>query len=264
MITRMILMKRKHASLTRPIQSWDAVSILEWKLQVHCGRQWILKLEQCTNTVSDLTRLVTTLREKMGVISTRMSKLAVIPTRKPTAARLIIYGSLVVTSIILYWVYLNADRAAQQNWPSDGTANWTRDIYSVDSPKDLRAAVTVMNVSFLNGQLSAFCAFKNMDQQHGVTLNVFTDASGLFWCPLALEAGVSPTGPWQTIRAGDSRAGDSKVLGPGEAITFNVELNDYRRAAQKYRYGRIVTPTGDSATLDLELLRPPTTKIPPG
>lgn len=175
--------------------------------------------------------------------------------------RLLLYGPAVLIALTLCFIYLRAKRPSEAMWPTD--ANWLRDLYAIDSPEDLRSALTIINLSFMNGRLSALCALKNMDPEHGVVLQVATDGEGRFWSRATLEASGSPSGPWNKVGVtGDSRSGESKVLRPGDAITFNVALDDYRAVVEKYRYGRIVTPSGETATFSFDVLRPPPMYVP--
>ena len=177
--------------------------------------------------------------------------------------RLLLYGPAVLMAIALCCVYLWAKRSSEMTWPNGLEENWTRDLYAIDSPDDLRSALTIVNLSSMNGRLSAFCAFKNLDPQHGVALPVVTDAGGLLWSPATLEASENPSGPWKQVAVtGDSRSGESKVLRPGDAITFNVALDRYRAVLHKYRYGRIVASNGAATTFTFDVLRPLPRHVP--
>jgi hypothetical protein len=177
-------------------------------------------------------------------------------------ARLLLYGSGIVAILALLFAYFWAERSSDVTWwAMPPYVDWVRDIHTVDSPDALRNPLTIMDISFSNGRLSGFCALKNNDVKHGIIVPITRDQDSRSWSPVTLQAGPTLSGPWKEISRA-SRIGEDKVLGPSEATTFNVDLNNYLKLLHKYQYGRIVTASGASATFNLDLLQPPPIQLP--
>jgi hypothetical protein len=201
---------------------------------------------------------------KMVVILDRMNSVLGVRVISNRRARLLLYSGAVVIVLSLALFYFCAKKSNEVVWRATPPyVNWVRDLHTVDSPEDLREQFTIMDISYMNGRLSAFCALKNIDPTHGISVQITRDSEGLYWSPATLQAGATTAGPWKDIaRILGSRDGGAKVLGPGDAITFNVDINRYLTVLQKYKYGRIVTSSGASVTINLALLQPPPKQIP--
>jgi hypothetical protein len=179
-------------------------------------------------------------------------------------ARLLLYGAGILTVFGLAFLYLWTKRSSEVTWwASRPYVNWVRDLHTVNSSHDLRVPLTIMEISYTNGRLSGFCALKNSDPEHGVVVRIAADQEGRLWAPAALQASATITGPWKEIaHRPDPPGSENRVLSPGDAITFNVDLNDYLTALHKYQYGRIVSSSGSATTFDFDLLQPPPVQLP--
>ena len=173
--------------------------------------------------------------------------------------RVILYACASLIALTLLLLYRSASKFISQPemlWPNDGYSDWVRDVDFAATPEELSSAISILQISYVGGKLYALCAYKNVSTEHGVQLNGVDDADNRFWPNVTLEASLDGRSHWEKIsearRSSESTA--QRILAPGTAIRAYVNLDAYRNYLMKYRAGRIVTESKDSAVFQLDML----------
>jgi hypothetical protein len=175
-------------------------------------------------------------------------------------------GCVMAVLLGLGTIYMLANRARIPDWPKNANFNWARSLdltYSAAKPEN---AFTVTDISYINGKLSASCAYRNTDPNRATLVHGVVDVYGGFWTPVRLEATSELPPRWKAIGKSPNISGKSetKTVVPGDVIAVDVDLDPYRALIRKYRYARLVTETGASGLFELKALLPPCENWPPG
>lgn len=170
--------------------------------------------------------------------------------------RWILYAVATCISLSLVFAYFFALRFAGPEWPSGGYEDWARTVASVATPDELNRPLTVLSFRYLSGNLSAECVYRNMNPTHSVMLRGGVDQHG-FAAAVTLEAKGRFSFGWRKIGTSPGRRSvpSMKVIAPGDACWFKVNLDPYKRLVERYDVARLVTAQGDFAEFDLKGFR---------
>lgn len=170
-------------------------------------------------------------------------------------ARLILYGIASCTILSLVFAYWFALGYPGPDWPTDDY--WYRTVTRVVTTEDLKQPLTIVGFKYVYGNLSVDCAYRNMDSFHAVQMRGGVDPKHGFAPRLSLEAKGLWSFGWRRISTspGARSTPATRVIAPGEACSFTVNLNPYKRLVERYEVARLVTEGGDVASFNLKGFR---------
>ncbi len=186
-----------------------------------------------------------------------MSKLLQRQLWRSRRARWVLYGLAAFIGGGLVSAYIFALGYAGPEWPSGGDNDWVRTLTRVATREDLDRPLTILTFEYINGNLSAECAYRNINSTNSVSLRGAVSPKSGFAPNVTLEAKGPLSFGWRKIGTapGARSVPATKVLAPGEACWFKVNLDPYKRVVERYNVARLAIGQSVFAEFDLKGFR---------
>ncbi|OLE55146.1 MAG: hypothetical protein AUG51_04705 [Acidobacteria bacterium 13_1_20CM_3_53_8] len=112
------------------------------------------------------------------------------------------------------------------------------------------------------GHMSGTCTYYNFSPAL-VAIEGVETSGGDFYPSVTNQVANDPKGKWEIIKRSvpPGKAATTKVQAKARSKPLTLDLDAFVAMMGKFKYGRVVLKTGDSAIFDLDYLRPPPSAI---